>query len=261
MSSDSGTTTQTTGLPPEIAGLITSFGGLAHDAMGMPYQQYQGPRVAGPSNLQNQALGGYEALMGGTPSLWGAEGMLADTLNGQGGNPFTDQVVDRTSRQVTDRYNQATNGTRVNFNSAGGLDSARHNIAQDRNDENLARGLGDSIGSLYSGAYEAERGRQMQAAQLAPNLFNTYASFLGNGMQAGELERGIGQQAMDLEHQSWQDANNYPWSQLERGAGIIGSLQGGMPRQTTTQGPGPDRVSQGLGLWMLGSNMARQGGK
>lgn len=249
------TTTRTTGLPPEIAGIYSGFGNAAAQATQMPYQQYMGPMVADMSGLQQRAMGGFGQLLNGTPSMMGAENMLAQTLAGNGSNPYTSQVENRVVGGVTDAFNRATAGTRSHYNSPGNFNSARHNMALDTNETNLSRGLGDALGALHSSAYESERNRQMQAATMAPQLFGAYGSMLGNAMQAGNVERNFYQQVMDAQRGQWEQANNYPWTQLERGAGVLGRLQGGFPSVETQQGPGADPVSQGLALWLAGSSL------
>lgn len=251
MSNSSATTSQTSGLSPDYASILQGFGGQAMGAMQLPYQNYQGPRVANLSPLQTSALSGYRGLLSGTPSMRGAEGMLTETLNGNGGNPFTEQVVNRATQGAKDQFNSSVGGIRRSFNSAGGWGSDRQNLALDREEQNLSRGLADATGSLYANAYESERGRQMQAASLAPTLANTYSGILGGALNAGDVQRRQDQTYIDANYGDWMRANDYPWTQLERGAGILGTAMGGAPRTTTTTGPGSDRVAQGVGLMQL----------
>ena len=255
MSSGGGTTTQTSGLPPEFASILSGFGNAANQAMNLPYQQFNGPRVANLSPLQRQAGQGYSGLLGS--GLWGSAGGAVNDLMSGSMNPYMQQVGQRVTKDVTDAYNRATAGNRVNFNDAGNLGGGQHNLAQNRTDQNLATGLTEGLGSLYGGEWTNMQNRRAQGAGLAGNLGNTYAGILGNSMQAGDVQRGFDQRVIDANYGDWQRANDYPWTQLERGSGVLGSLMGGAPRQTTTTGPGPDRVSQGLGIWALGSNLMK----
>lgn len=254
MSSGNASTTQTTGLSPEIAGILSGFGNAANSAMNMPYQQFNGPRVANLSGLQNQVMGNYGGML--NDSSWDqARNTYSDMQNGSM-NPFLQQVRDTATADTTRAYNQATAGTRSSYNSPGNFGSARQNLAQDRNDTNLARGLSQGLAGINAQGFENVQNRRLQGAQGQQGLASTYSGVLGNAAQAGNMGRGFEQQVIDANYGDWNRANDYPWSQLERGAGIFGQLQGGAPRTTTTTGPGADRVSQGLGLWMLGNSMS-----
>jgi hypothetical protein len=258
MSGGSTTSTQTSRLPPEYAGILSGFGNAAAQAMQQPYQQFNGPRVAELSGLQNQSAQGYQNLLA-NPAWGQAQNTYSNMQNGSM-NPFMDQIGGRVTKQVTDAYNQATNGTRTAFNDVGNFGGSGQNIAQDRNDKNLSTGLADGLGSLYGGEWNNMQGRMLQGAQGSQGLAGAYGNALGSAMQAGNTQRGFDQQVIDANYGDWQTANNYPWEQLNRGAGIFSQLQGGAPRTTTTTGPGADRTSQGLGIAMLANQMGGNSG-
>lgn len=253
------TSSSTSGLSSAAAPYLADYGQLIQNFAQRPFQNYQGPMVANLSPLQQQAIGGYSAVMPGAASTFGnAANQINATLTGQGGNPFTDSVVARTEKPVLEAYNAATAGTRANFNDAGGVGSARSGIAQDLNDRNLAQGLGDAVGNLYSNAYENERNRQMQAAGMVPSLASGASGFLNNAIQAGDIPRQQQQQVMDALRQQWENAYNYPLTQLQGVGSAIAPLFGALPRTSTTTGSPPDPVQQGLGILALG-NMASSG--
>ena len=223
------------------------------------YQPYQGQRVANLSPTQTGALGNLQYLSNGTPSMHSAEQSLNQTLTGGYKNPFEDQVVKRVTGDVTNAYNQATNTTTRRANTAGNFLSARHNMAQDQNDTNLARGLGDAIGQVRSGNHEAERNRQMQAAGMAPNLTSSAIGSLGQIASLGNIERLYNQQLLDSQYGDFTDQRDHGWNQLNRLGSLFGATQGSMPRTTTSQ-QGYDPISQGLGTYMMASNMYNKGG-
>jgi hypothetical protein len=240
-----------------MAGILQQFGGAAQQAMAQPYQQFNGPRVANLSPLQQQSMAGYGNLL--SDNSWDqAQGTYSDLQSGSM-NPYNQQVRDTTAADVTRAYDQATMSTLRRSNSPGNLGSARADMAQGQNDQNLARGLAQGMGSINANAFDNMQNRRLQAAQGSGNLANLYSGILGNAANAGNMQRGFDQQVIDANYGDWQTANNYSWDQLGRGANIFGQLQGAAPRTTTTTGPGSDPVSQGLGLWMLGSNMGRSG--
>lgn len=254
MSGGAATTTQTSGLDSSFAPYVQQFGSLIQNAANRPYQNYMGPRVADLSPTQTSALGGYQNVLGnlGTTLAPGV-GMLNSTLSGNGGNPFTSQVVDAMQRPVIDAYNRAIAGTRSNFNDAGGIGSARQGIAQDMNDRNLATGLSDVTSQLYNNAYEQERNRQMQAAGEIPGLLSGIGGFLGGALNAGGVQQQQLQNVYNTNYGDFQNAYNYPWTQIQNISSALGPLFGGATRTQTTTGPGANPIQNGLGLAILGN--------
>jgi hypothetical protein len=241
-----------------LEGILSGFGNAVNSAINLPYQQYQGPRVANLSPLQNQAIGNYSGLIS-DPSWQQAQNTYSDAQNGSM-NPYMQQVGQTVIADTTNAFNHATAGTRSAYNTPGNFGSARQGIAQDTNETNLARGLSQGLGGVYSNAYDNMQNRRIQGANGSQQLAGTYGNALNNSIQAGNTSRNFDQNVIDALYGDWQSANNYPWQQIERGANVFGQLQGGAPRQTTTTGPGSDRVSQGLGLWALGNNLGGSSG-
>ena len=255
MGSSSGPTETTSRQPPEWLqqagrGLLQAGTNIANQ----PYQPYDGPLVAELPGMQQGALGGINSLMYGTGSMGNAEQMLGATLRGEGGNQFTEQVADRVSRGVTDQYNNATQTTTRRFNSPGGWGSQRHLMSEDRNQENLSRGLGDALGSVYSTGYENERNRQMQAVPASAGLYQTGMSGLNQGLNAGNVYRGYQQELINAQRGIFNEQRDYPWQQIQRLGSLMSQAQGGAGSTSTTQGPAPDRASQYGGLALAGLN-------
>lgn len=250
--SGAATSSQTSGIPSEFSPYISQYAGLVQNAVDRPPPQYMGPRVAPLSPVQNQAIGGYSDILSQLPGMAAPSiGMLQSTIAGQGGNPFTSQVVDAMQRPVIQAYNEATSGTTGRFNTPGNFGSERMQMAQDRNQYNLSKGLSDATGQLYANAYEAERARQMQAPGVLGGLLGTGSSFLNNAATIGDLPRQVQQQAMTTLYNDFLNTYNWPATQLQTAAGAIGPLFGALPRTTTTTGSPPDPVQQGIGLLYL----------
>jgi hypothetical protein len=220
---------------------------------GLPYQQFQGPRVAELSGAQRGAIGNYEGMM--NDPRWGQAAGTLQELSSGSMNPYTDQVENNVTRGVTDRFNQATRGTTSAFNSAGGLGSARHQLAENNNQENLSRGLTDSLGALRSNAFENNQNRRLQATGMSGQLAGQYSGILDGGMRAGDIGRLQDQRVIDANYGDWREANDYPYQQLQRVSGALGPLFGAAPRTTTSTGPGSDPIAQALGGWQLASSL------
>ncbi len=240
-----------------MAGILSGFGNAASQAMQMPYQQFTGPRVAELSGLQRQSMGGFGSLLG-DPN-WSTAASTYGSLAKDGGGADWSAAKAAVTSDVTDAYNRATNGTRSSYNTPGNFGSARSNLAQDRNDTKLARGLSQGLGSIDAQANEAAQNRRLQAASGIGGLGTTYGNLLGSAAQIGNMQRGFDQQVIDANYGDWTRANDYPWEQLSRGADIFARLQGAAPRSTTTSGPGADPVAQGLGYYALANSIGGSG--
>lgn len=260
MSSSQQQSTSQTGPTSELLPYLTGYLSNAAGAASLPYSQYQGQRVANPSSLQIGALQGIGRSMYGSPQTFQAGQHLSNVFESQG-NPNIGAVRDRLSRDVTQQYNDATAGTTARFSRGGTFGSSAHQQAQQRADESLARGLGDSLGQLDYGAYEQGQNRQMQAVPLAysgqQNEMNNLMTGLGAGRQVQDYE----QQLLNSQYGDWQTSQDWPFRQVDYFGNALGRLGGSMGSQTTQMTPGPDRASQGLGgAALLGSLFYPSGG-
>jgi hypothetical protein len=85
------------------------------------------------------------------------------------------------------------------------------------------RAFGDSLGqfanNLYGQNFQAERGRQLGAAQFAPTFAGARQAFdFGNANalnSIGQQQQALGQNYLNADYAQFQDANNYPRQQLD----------------------------------------------
>lgn len=129
--------------------------------------------------------------------------------------------------------------------------------------ENAAnRGIqtGTYNNNLGYNAYEAERARQLQAAGLTPGINAGERQGYLDQIQGGDLERRYMQSLLDSAYGDFNEWRQYPEHQLDVFGRAFGSLYGGAPRSTTTQGPGSDPLAQSLGAWQLSNQLGSKGG-
>lgn len=237
------TQTQVTGpsqlAAPYLNNLYQNVGQIAN----RPYQQWQGPTVAGLSDIQNQALQGIQAQMGGSPMTQQAQGLLGGLMQG-GGNPFMDQMIGDVTEQARRAYASATSGISDRFSNPNSFGNSRHAMMQDRANESFARGLGSALGNLQYNAYGQGLDRQMQAAQMAQGLQGQQFSQLMQGLQAGSVPQMLQQRVIDDARNEFREANKYPQEMATWLSNIYNGSQGS---QTTTTTPDPNNLSQGLG--------------
>lgn len=97
-------------------------------------------------------------------------GYLGDVLGGkylEEGNPYLQQVVDRTTRDAQAGFDQQRANLARQTLAPGRLGSSFHQQAMQTQQGEFGQGLADALAGLRFGAYESERGRQGEAAQLS----------------------------------------------------------------------------------------------
>lgn len=212
--------------------LLRNAQGLTNAMLGGAY--LPGMPQGGPMT-GTQAGGGQEALAGmamGPPSPGGYGATSATS-----GNPFLDATVRRAQDSVR-------GGLDSQFATSGRYGSGAHQGA-------LANTYGNIATDIYGGAYESERGRQMQALGMAPGL--AMADYADIGMLAN-----VGAQREDMAQREMQDSVNRFNFQQDEPANRLGDylalLQGGFRgtgTQTTTVS-GARGGMGGLGDTLLG---------
>jgi hypothetical protein len=203
--------------------------------------------------------------------------------SGMAGNPYLDQIIDKTGRGMQDAINLQASGmgrtasganqgvlAREIGDMSSGLRYQDFNTQQGRMDQAIRDIFG--IGNQANSQYEADMGRKMDATgslfnagQQQQDNINNNASALGNAYQSylsperslmeigGNYEDLFGRQLNDQLriHQAQQDQ---PWNQIGR-LNAIASGAGSMGSSGTTTAQGPSRLSAGLGGALGGYSM------
>ena len=119
----------------------------------------------------------------------------------------------------------------MTFGMSGRSGSGAYMNAMDSSRDQLGRSLEGLASNMYGNAYNAERGRQMQAAQIAPSTAQL-------GYFDAQQMMNIGNQADDLQQRQIQAAKDRydfnqlrPYENLGRYMGYLGGNYG----QTNTQ--------------------------
>jgi len=196
-----GTSAQTTSAPPEwMQQLLQQYLQQASNVANKPYQQYEGMQVAPFTPLQEQAFGGIQDTMYGSPAMDASQGFLANLIaNGGGPNGGLEGVLSRTRRGVTDAYDAATGRTTAMFNEPGQWGGSAHMQAVKGNQDALAQGLGDAEAGLRYQDYTGDLQRRMSAAGMAPQLATTQQNLFANGLNAGNYQQNYGQALVDAQ--------------------------------------------------------------
>jgi len=214
--SQSSTTVPT--VPSQLQPLLSLYTSQATNIANTPYQYYSGQRYADLNPTQNNAIQMIQdRASNGSPVMDQANATLTSTLKGGNTNPYLDSLVQRAQDSV--KSNMI--GTMVGSGSFGnsGVQEA------------MGRALGDTATSMYGNAYNTDRANQMQALGMAPQYGNQAYTDAGQLLNAGNVQQQNTQNNLDFGYQQFQDAQNYPFKQLQATGGVLGQNMG----QTTVQ--------------------------
>jgi hypothetical protein len=212
-----------------------------------PYQPYPGMTVA-PLSPEHQAamyMTGQRATLG-SPVQQSAQGWATDTLNGMGfDNPYLSQAIRMAQEEAAPSigYMGREGGSYGNT----GVNQAWTNT------------MGDIASQMRYANYDAERSRQLQTAQLAPELAGLDYKDAQMLMGVGDAKRAYQQELIDRAVGEWDASMNWPYNQYDWMANILrgaGFGTYGQSSSTTTQ-PNPNAQS-GLAN-MIGGGMVLGG--
>lgn len=210
---------QTPDLPPYVQQYMQSATQFLTGQLGQPGPAYIGPFVAGLTPQEQMSLAGFTGLA--YPSFaTGATGISQIGATASGAylpwnNPYIQWVASAMTDLARQQLQQQLSDVRQRYAQLGqGLSTPLVN-------EEIARGLqtwsqlAQGVGQLLSGAYEAERQRQMQAALASPEIGMTAMQQL---MAAGQVPRLIEQQLYDAWYrefirqldQAWRGVSPFP---------------------------------------------------
>lgn len=242
-------TTTTQKMPDWMEPYAKSYLGQAATVANLPFQQYDGQRVAGFNGAQQYGMNAIAGrAINGSPLMSTASQTLQDTAGGKylgAGNPYLQQQIDATSGDVVRNYNLAV---RPQQQAAQAQSGSFGNTGLQQQETEQQRQLAQTLGNVSSGmrmqGYNTERGNQMQSLTMAPQYANQdYADAL-QLMNVGQMAQDNTQKNMDVDYSNWQAAQNYPRQQLQTMQNAFGINGGGTTTQTGGQA---SPVTQGLG--------------
>lgn len=244
------------------------------------YAQQGAPNLQEANDANTRALSGWNPAMPMAQSA--AQGGLSSnpwssafSQYGSGSNDYAHGMFQNAANDIGDAVNSQ-------FAQAGrfGNNAART--------DTMTRGIGNAWNQIMTPVYEAERNRGLQAQQTGASLFNAgqdrtlqgvglfgdmtsqgnqdaqrsmalMPSLWNMGMQPGQAMLDIGGMYEGLAGQYLQDdVNRYnapyqnAWNHLNNYAGLVSGLPDFSGSQSTSQGPGTNRVMSTLGGGMAG---------
>ena len=251
--SSSGTQTNIAREAPEVEArklsLYDQAAKLATSPVSLP-----GIQVAPMSGLEQQA-----ATMAGTTGI-GAPTVTQGIASLQAGqqtpnisaflNPYQSYVTDEITRQAQ----MATNQLGAQAVQAGAFGGARQGIAQAEIERARQANIGQALSSGFNVALagaQTQRQQQLAAGQALGQMGAQQQAMrladIQSQMQAGALQRGIGQQALEAQRQTALQRAYEPYQRIEFLKGIMTNLPTTQSTVTATTAPGSNPLSQALG--------------
>jgi hypothetical protein len=226
MSGGGGTTETKTEISPEFKPYITySLGEAQRLYQGMP----QAPETLAPdqSAYSQQAIEqAVQRAKMGSPLVGAAQAEQLATIQGRGVNPFLAGALEQSNRLAGEQYTRNIQNLQSQASSAGRYGSAAMGQQAGQAQDIFARSLAEQGGQLAYQSAEAERARQMAAAQAAPQMAQSDYADIQRLLQAGQAQEGYSQQAL----QGRLAAQDLPMQRLQQAANVFY----GAPLETKT---------------------------
>lgn len=182
-----------------------------------PLQYYPNNTVAPMSAETEQALQAQAQLAGQGGASRAAAGNLQSTLSGDflNANPYIDNVVNSSLRSLGEQYTNVVNpALQSTFASSGRYGSGAQASAFGQAADAFAKTAGDTASNIYYQNYNNERGRQMQAAGLAPSIDAARYTDAAQLAQVGTARENYAQNLIN------EEVNRYNFNQNQQGMNI-----------------------------------------
>jgi hypothetical protein len=215
MGGGGGTEQTKTEISPEFKPYITySLGEAQRLYQGMP----EAPATLAPeqSAFSRQAIQrAAERAQAGSPLLSAAQAEQLATIQGRGVNPFLAGALEQSNRLAREQFTEGVQGLQSRASSMGRYGSGAMAEQEGRAQDVFARAMTEQGGQLAFQSAEAERARQMEAAQAAPTMAAADYADIQRLLQAGQAEEGYRLQdiqgrlaAQELPMRRLQEASN-----------------------------------------------------
>ena len=183
--------------------------------------------AVGPSAATQQALGlAEQRAMAGSPLLQAAQQEQLATIQGRGVNPFLADALQQANRLSGEQYTRNIQNLQSKAASSGRYGSSAMGQQQMGAQDVFSRALAEQGGQLAYQSAEAERARQVAAAQGAPQMAAADYADIQRLLQVGQGREGYEQKAIE----GRLAAQDIPMQRLAKTAQVFY----GAPLETTT---------------------------
>lgn len=198
------------------------------DVLNRPQEFFPGQTFVGYSPETEQALAAQTQRAGANPLLGQAQDYTSGVIGGDylNANPYLDQLSDSVLSSVMPQVSSQFGGASGRFGSPAMAEA-------------LGRGVSRGMAPFLFQEYGAERGRQQQAAQMAPGLAREDYFDIGQLGQVGAARENLERQALQDEISRFNFGQQEPVQRLQNYMGILGGsaplIAGSGTTQASTQ--------------------------
>ena len=210
--------------------------------------------VAGPTGLEQAGFTQAGTTGVGAPTTTAGIGSVLGSMQGpninQFLNPFQSYVTDEITRQAQIAQNQLG----AQAVGAGAFGGARQGVQAAEIERARQANIGQSMAQGFqsaAGLAAQQQGLQQQAGQLLGALGGKQQAMqqadIASLLQAGGVQRALGQQALDAQRATTMARAYEPYQRLEFLKGIMTNLPTSQSAVTATTAPGSNPLAQGIG--------------
>jgi len=210
--------------------------------------------VAGPTGLEQAGFTQAGTTGVGAPATTAGIGSVLGSMQGpninQFLNPFQSYVTDEITRQAQIAQNQLG----AQAVGAGAFGGARQGVQAAEIERARQANIGQSMAQGFqsaAGLAAQQQGLQQQAGQLLGALGGQQQAMqqadIASLLQAGGVQRALGQQALDAQRATTMARAYEPYQRLEFLKGIMTNLPTSQSAVTATTAPGSNPLAQGIG--------------
>ena len=193
-----------------------------------PGQTYVSPSQATQSALQMAK----ERAISGSPLVRAAQQEQLATIQGRGVNPFLEGALAGVNRQAGNVFTEAVQGLQSKASSMGRYGSAAQAEQEGQQQDIFARNLLEAGNRMAFESSEAERARQVAAAQAAPAMAATDYADIQKLLTTGQAREQYSSAELQDAINRFNFEQNLPQAKLSQFANLFSSVPQG---QTTVQ--------------------------
>jgi len=222
---------------------------LASDPVGIPAFQ-----VAGPSGLEQTGFTQAGTTGVGAPTTTAGIGSVLQSMQGPNINQFLNPYQSYVTDEITRQANIAQNQLSAQAVGAGAFGGAREGVQRAEIERARQANIGQSMASGFqqaAGLAAQQQGLQQGAGQLLGALGGQQQAMqqadIASLLQAGGVQRQLGQQALDASRQTELARAYEPYQRLEFLKGIMTNMPTTQSAVTATTAPGSNPLAQAVG--------------
>ena len=204
-------------------------------------EYYGGQTYLSPNAQQQGAINQMTANANvNNPMLQNATNLNNQMIQGDflTNNPNFDAVMNTAGRKATEQYNNAMTNTNSQASMSGRYGSDAHARMASNNSNNLAQSLADTAGAYSYQNYANERGMQNAAMNNAGQIANNQNIGAQNLMQAGNMQAGFDQTALNADIARHDYGQNADQQHLSNYTNAVWGAPGGSTSSTSQSGGG-----------------------